>query len=180
MSKNYFRDLRLLALHAVLTEPHEYHWRQIHRFYSKTFFVPLPEVPLLDQEHVLQAYYETQFENQDEIQREEERLDLLKTDEDRLRESMEEGEEAAADAAFEAEADAMAEKQRLAEEKKPNIAQVHENTIPVPKVGTRLPPNISMKFISEEELEKTLEAASFEEADASNLVIKQTDGFPKK
>lgn len=187
-SSSYFKDLRLLALHAVLTEPHDYHFRQIHRWYAKTFFVPLPEVALLDQEHVLQAYYETQFEDQDPDQLEAERLDLLKTEEDRLRESMLESEGNAADAEFEAQADALAEKQRLADEKKPQIAQsappkdkeTSLETMPVPKPGSKLPNNISLKFVSDEEFEKTLEAASFEETDASNLKVKPPDDFPKK
>lgn len=61
------RSLQLIALKNILIEADEdYRWRQIARWYSKTFATPLHEVDDLPRIDVLQHYIEDKYEDIDE------------------------------------------------------------------------------------------------------------------
>jgi len=61
------RSLQLIALKNILIEVDEdYRWRQIARWYSKTFATPLHEVDDLPRIDVLQHYIEDKYEDIEE------------------------------------------------------------------------------------------------------------------
>lgn len=57
---------QLLALKAIKLGDESYSLRVIFRWYSKTFHVPLPEVDDIPLEDVLQAYFESRYEELEE------------------------------------------------------------------------------------------------------------------
>lgn len=69
MTPGLLRNLKLLAMHAVVTEPGEYTTRHIFRWYSREFGTPLHVVESLPLEDVLQHYFECQYEELAEEQR---------------------------------------------------------------------------------------------------------------
>jgi len=68
---SYIRDLQLKAMLAVTEPDVEAQMRRIRRFYSKTFHTPLADVDVLDEEFVLQAYFEEIIEDMSPETREE-------------------------------------------------------------------------------------------------------------
>lgn len=60
----------------------EYFLRRIYRWYSKTFFTPLHEAFKLDVGFVLQQYYETRYEEMEDVERMEEAEILAETEEE--------------------------------------------------------------------------------------------------
>lgn len=78
-----YEALLTKALYAVLHPDHEAFLRHAKRFYSKTFHVPLPQVDDLNEEEVLQAYYEEALDLMSEDAREELFDTLTETEEER-------------------------------------------------------------------------------------------------
>lgn len=91
------RCLQLIALKNVLVEPpdEDFRWRQICRWYSKTFATPLHEVENLPKIDVLQHYIEEQYENLEDPQVQQE-LDRLLQREEAVAEAIDKAKEDAA------------------------------------------------------------------------------------
>jgi hypothetical protein len=163
-----FRATQLQALVAVLRPDYEYRLRQVHRWYSQTFYVPLPEVSDLPIDEVLQAYYETHYEQMSAEERAEERRQLLKTPEESfdelLREEAEEAEmytlgQLMAAEELERRRKAQAEKQ-IAVIPRLNQGPLPEADLPAAPLVTDLPPDVSITFVDDAELEAEAEAAN--------------------
>jgi hypothetical protein len=80
---DYYEALQARAMHAVLFPDRDAFLRHVKRFYSKTFATPLSAVDDLDEEFVLQTYYEEAFSQMDEDARDEYISNLLATPEER-------------------------------------------------------------------------------------------------
>lgn len=75
-------SLKKIAMANVQNEPPEYTLRYIFRWYSKTFSTPLHVVPNLVLEDVLLAFFECQYEELNEPERNDETRKLLISKED--------------------------------------------------------------------------------------------------
>lgn len=141
-----------------------YIFRQIHRWYSKTFSTELHKVYELPTFDVLQAFYEERYESMEDQDLEQERLELIKTDKQRELEAIErakddvEGfqmaEEIEKENGFIDPIDGLAreaEKFKGAltrfKDKPPSLGR--ENTIEVGGIKTNIQPNIKMTFVDE-------------------------------
>lgn len=80
---DYYHALQLRAMLAVQQPDAAAFLRHAQRFFSKTFSTPLLEVEALDEEFVLQAYYEEAFSQMDEDTRDEFLEKLLLSPEER-------------------------------------------------------------------------------------------------
>lgn len=78
-----YEALLARALYSVLEPDHDAFMRRVKRFYSKNFHVPLPDVDDLDEEHVLQAFYEEVCEQMSDEDRQELLDRLVETPEER-------------------------------------------------------------------------------------------------
>lgn len=163
-TKSVFGAVRLCALQNVLNPDTAYRLRQILRWYSKTFHTPLPEVEELPLEYVLEHYYESTYEEMDEDARDDERKELLMTDEQRS--TLERQEISDAD-----EADEFARIVKEEEAAKANLTDVNlkkddNPLIPLPPLQkgelgqgntVELPPDIQMNFVDPDDFERELE-----------------------
>lgn len=166
---NLYKALRLVALRDVLLEPADYHLRYIQRWYSRTFHVPLPQVADLDLEHVLQAFYESRYEDMDEEEREKERKQLIESDEARQKRMLEEDRGSADDdlwaqqyeeeiRAAQAEEDAKLTAQKKVEV--PIVRELPEAHLVSPEATPKVaPPNISLSFVNDDEFERLIDEA---------------------
>ena len=159
---NWLRDLRLLAMHAVVKESGDYNLRYIFRWYSRTFHTPLHVVENLPIDDILQHYYEVEYENLTDPERVTEIEHLLLNPEALMKLRREED---AADAdAYEFGKEAEAQKppeqlapadlpknpieerlQKVRDQFKPPAPAViagPETKLPIPK----LPPDVHIKF----------------------------------
>lgn len=168
-----FKALRLLAIKAVLEPDNEAHLRHVFRWYSKTFHTPLHIVETLDEDDVLQAFYESWFEDMNEDDREKELAELLETEtqrRERLRKLDAERAESFDFARFSAEQEEKARKLSEIDPKKeaplqdPAFKAATKSLTPasaLPKVAQdkapKMEPDIEMKFVSSDEFEKELE-----------------------
>lgn len=177
---NTAHAIRLAALRAVLNQRQKepkadsgYFQRHVMRWYSKKFFTPLDQVEQLPIEDILQAFYEERYEEMNDDELEAERVEALKTEEEKTREARLkdlEDYEAYETMKWAKEEEEAAIKKRAARKK----AQQEQNglRIQTPAVQTGLsaglsketelvplsalkaaPPEISMSFVSEEELD---------------------------
>jgi hypothetical protein len=82
-------DLQILAFAEVTAKEKsaDYSIRYIMRWYSKTFHTPLHLVQTLQLTDILTAYFESRYEQMDELDLAEERKELLKSDEERAAEA---------------------------------------------------------------------------------------------
>lgn len=177
---NFFNAMRTIALRDVLVGSSEYELRKILRWYSTTFRTPLHEVYDLPLEFVLQHFYEAKYEDMDPDDREEERKLLILTPDERRAKERIEDQERYEQHQFEQEAEAIAKKQEEEEAKKaakgeklvaPDLPSVDFPTM-MPDLkkdplaapaATKMPPNISMKFVSDEEMQKLINEADEED-----------------
>jgi len=89
---DYFSAVQLTALNNVLKlktdkkPSNEYYIRRILRYYSQKFYTPLHEVSHLPLHHVLQAYFEHMYEELEDADLDDIRIELLKSEEQRLEE----------------------------------------------------------------------------------------------
>ncbi len=175
---NYFLALRTIALREVLNGGPDYWLRQVFRWYSREFSVPLPSVSDLPMDHVLQAYYECHYEKMEEDDREAERHFLIETDEDRRKRLADEERRVVEDLEYEraAAAEAVKAKMEKTSEEAKTIAKLAEgDKKPFGEVfrpGTKLPPNISLSFAPEADFEAALEVSSTGGLDTNNLPLK--------
>jgi hypothetical protein len=146
--------------------------RSILRWYSKTFHTALHVVEDLPLEDVLTAYYESTYEDLEDEQRAKEIAELLETDEERvarLRRQDEERAEAFDFARFTEEEERKKEAKKRMADLNPKENQrfvkkeAPETSLPKPMKTTplkdvkELPPDIEMKFVSDEAFEQELE-----------------------
>lgn len=173
---NYYLAQRLQAMKAVLAPDEEAWLRHIFRWYSRTFHTPLHQVEELPIEDVLQAFYEDRYEDMEEEERKKEIAELLETPaerQERLRAKDEERYEAYEFSRFsEEEERKKVEAKRLADLKPEGAKamlqhrEAPETTLPRSPPPTpmkelkELPPDIEMKFVTDEEFEASLEGQS--------------------
>lgn len=175
--------IQLAALRDVLNQRQkdpvpdpDFFQRHVMRWYSKTFYTPLDQVEQLPLEDLLRAFFEERYENMAEDALEQERVELLKTDEDLKRDARQRDQEAydMYDAVLWAKRSEELEKKRQAEKKKKQEMKrqgLHVDT-PAPKSGLnaglsrqselvsfadlknlqKAPESISISFVPEEEL----------------------------
>lgn len=165
---DYYRALRLLAMRAVEKPDREANLRSIYRWYSRTFHTPLPQVEDLPIEEVLMTYYESTYEDLGDEERARELESLLETpqeaQEKRRRQDSERA-EAYDFAIFTAEEERRkqaAEQRKLSDlkpEEQRKFAKAPETTLPkIPiKDLKEIPPDIEMKFVTNEEFEAELD-----------------------
>jgi hypothetical protein len=91
---DFVHAIQLAALRDVLNQRQrnpvsdpDFFQRHVMRWYSKTFFTPLDQVEQLPLVDILRAFFEERYENMKEEDLEQERADLLKTDEDRQKDA---------------------------------------------------------------------------------------------
>ena len=136
-------SIRIRALADVLNgKDSNYLLRRLFRWYSKTFHTALAEVSELPLEDILRVYWEEIYENLEEPELEDERMQLLESEQDRSHRLAKEEEELS-------EADAYAARVAAAESGKPTpIPQIpvavkpRDEQLPVP----RLPENVKIVF----------------------------------
>lgn len=80
---HHYEAIQLIALRDVLKETPDYMLRKTLRWYSVKFHTPLDAVRKLPVEDVLQAFHECAYEDMEVHEREEERLRLLESPEER-------------------------------------------------------------------------------------------------
>lgn len=168
-----YHALRLKALLAVMRPERDYFLRKIHRWYSKTFHTPIAEVEEIPIDVILEALYEEKYEAMTSQELDEERQEMLVTEEQRRQEMMDaEVEEAEAfDFAALIALEEMAKKKKAPQTAKPadpgqlaspgpkegpispRPRQEKESVLPTPK----LLPAISMKFVDESEFDDELD-----------------------
>ena len=171
---NYYLALRLQALQSVLVPDEEANLRHIFRWYSRTFHTPLHTVEELPLEDVLRSFYEQSYEELSEEDRKTELRELLETPEERkarLRAKDEERAEAFEFSKFTAEEERKKEEKKKLADLKPEEGrplaikrEVPETSLPksqpvIPMKDLKeLPPDIEMKFVSDEDFEAELNA----------------------
>lgn len=103
MPHSHAGSIRLIALRDVLLEPEEYLVRKVCRWYSRELRTPLTEVLLLPWDEVLRHYFEAKYEDMDEAELEQERIDLIQTEDERRAREMDDEQKRVIDAAGDAE-----------------------------------------------------------------------------
>jgi len=151
-------DIQILAFHEVMADTPEYRVRYLHRWYSKEYHIPLNLVKNIPLPEILQDFWETRYENMDEHDRDDERVRLLETeDERRLRMFREDAEKAEGDALL-AEVEAAAAKvpKKIDDLKIPGEKPVPTRPVgpdpsldSMPKFPDKMPENVSIKFFSD-------------------------------
>jgi hypothetical protein len=181
---NVFKALRIIALRDVLDEPPEYHIRYVFRWFSRNFHVPLPQVAEIPLDEVLQAFYESRYEDMSDEEREAERLILIETEagrEKRMREAdadklneFEFKKMANEIAAEQAKKEKAKANEPISEHSSPFMSSLPEPSLDPPITLDKPPPNIKMNFLSKEEFEKRLEEEGIDLDDApdGNLPLK--------
>ena len=158
-----YRLIRLRALHSVLFPDEDYVVRKAIRWYSKTFHTPLAVVEEMPLGDIFEAFYEEHYEAMAPQDRDAEKEDLLLSDEDRYQKIL--AEEADEAEMFETAKVLMAQEAGQAEKNKKDkiIAQTTQkmpmHEIPetdLPELGP-IPEDVTMTFISDEELERELD-----------------------
>ena len=166
---DYYKHLRTIALKSVIEPDEPYLIRKIVRWYSKTFSTPISMVEEIPIEHILTAYYESEFEGKKEEELEQIVRDMFTEEVNTRKEEMEEEKRAVEDFEF---LQALKEEERLKPKKDTkgtlndlvkaskkltnvlnSIKSNRETTLPDEEL---LPSNVSISFSDdlEEEIEK--------------------------
>lgn len=171
-----YRAIRLLAMRSVIRPSQADLVDRIYRWYSRTYFTPLEAAYEIPQEEVLRIYFEDRYLEMKELELEQEKAELLETEEDRQARILQEEERAY-------EADEFARMVAQEEQDKARAKATSAELKPVHDPGSpfapappkneallgavekeaNLPsmapilPNITMTFIDEEELQKEIE-----------------------
>jgi hypothetical protein len=202
---NFFTAERTVALRNVLLSleergSSEYELRKIFRWFSTTFRTPLADVYDLPLDFVLEHFYETKYEDMDADQRDEERKLLSESEEDRRQRELIEDRTDYDNRQFELEAEEIAKKQEEEAKKSEKGEKLVAPDLPTPNFPTmmpdmktdpfappkttKIPPNITMKFVSDEEMQKLINDADDDDEkmqiDArGNLPRNTSDQLPK-
>lgn len=164
---NIVEAIQTLAFRDVQLQTPAYRIRSIQRWYSMTFATPLRvvehDIPI---EEVLLHYYEHLYETAEAELLEETKKQLLETDDQRLTRLRSED----AEAAFQEEFHAQLEQEAAQLAKHPRktnfpVAAINpaNPVMPIPEarlpdtLPKDLPPDIEMRFVSPEELERDLD-----------------------
>lgn len=171
-----YRAIRLLAMRSAIKPSQADLVDRIYRWYSRTYFTPLEQAYEIPQEEVLRIYFEDRYLEMRESELEQEKADLLETEEDRQARILKEEEEAYEADQF-AQMVAKEEQERASSQAAPTeLKSVHTQGSPfapappkneallgstnkeaeLPAIAA-IPPNITMTFIDEEELQKEIE-----------------------
>lgn len=170
-------DLRAITLHELVADTPEYRLRLLYRWYSKTFATPLHLVPSLPLTEVLVAFWETKYEEMNDIELEDERKKVVETeDERRARLEAEDAHEVETDAfvlAIEEQAKAAAAK-KVADVKVPEQPAIRasnkvlEPQLPglddLKKIGP-LPESVSIKFTDTSAFDDLVEKLDYTDED---------------
>lgn len=171
-----YAALRLSSLRATVKPDHEAQLRRIFRTYSQKFHTPLHVVEELPVDYVVRHYFESEYSTltEEEIERE---IRELTTTEEELREERRRHDEEEAEAFDFATFSAEQERARLAEEARASKAESTAKQMKTMEIQQKvsalvgrsevpafadnlpekkLPPNISMKFMDEAELESLI------------------------
>lgn len=168
-----YRAIRLLAMRATIKPSEHELMDRIYRWYSRTYFTPLTQAYDLPQEDILKIYFEDKYSEMNESELAQEKLELLETEEQKQQRIEKEEQQA-----YEADefARMVAEEEKTkAEQKelKPNhslgqplapsppknesMLGIVEKEATLPSAIQSLPPNITMTFVDEAELQEELE-----------------------
>jgi hypothetical protein len=82
---DHHKAIRIRALAAVRRQDYDYHLRYVFRWYSRSFATPLHVVEALPLDDVLETFFECLYEHMDEHRLEDERRELMETDEEARR-----------------------------------------------------------------------------------------------
>jgi hypothetical protein len=169
---------RLRAMQEVIDQSDGFLWRQIQRWYSKTFSTPLSEVEALETECLLQHYFESKYADLPFAERVLELGDILETSEEARVRQLREDEELVEELRFRKIAEAEAKKKEAANKPKelkvlPKLGPDRplKATLPEPtmegfgadrkvahgKELSALPEGVEFVFVSDEELEREAE-----------------------
>lgn len=167
---HYYEAIKAKALRSVLKPDTDYYLRRVYRWYSKTFHTPLETAFDLPVEFVLREYFEEYFENLEEEELDFQLEEVTETDEQRKqRLSAEDADKKAEQELLEMARNQNANKKIPGPSKLPEqitklgevIKEVAENIKEEMKSDpSTLPPEIDMKFESDEEFQKLLNADS--------------------
>jgi hypothetical protein len=152
-------DLQAITLHQVVSDTAEYRLRLLYRWYSKTFATPLHLVPSLPLVDILVAFWESKYEEMNEVELEEERKRVIETDDERrarlVSEDVNHVEDDAFAAAIEEQARQESKVKKIEDIKVPEdrairaTAKVPEPSLPTPEEIKNLgplPESVSIKF----------------------------------
>ena len=167
---HFVQAIQISALASVVDDDYDdqYFFRRVFRWYSKEYSTPLSTVYELPLEFVLQNYFESYYEGLDEARTEIEINRLKETVQEKWQRMMKEEadqattEDWAAQVGKEEQAKAKAAAEKIAQKDRKTLVSQEvsqpfrfqrdpESTLPTGDSG---PPNISMKFISDEEMEE--------------------------
>lgn len=170
-----YRAIRLLAMRSVLRPNQQDLVDRIYRWYSRTYYTPLEQAYEIPQEELLRIYFEDKYLDMREQELEQEKADLLETEEEKERRIAAE-EQAAFEADEFARMIAEEEQAKKSQSESAELKSQHEagsplapappknesmlgfvekeSNLPVPK---KLPPDITMTFIDNKELEEELD-----------------------
>ena len=161
-------DLQLLAFEAVVLDTGEYRLRQICRWYSRHFHVPLPQVANISLADLLTAFWESHYEDMSPEDLEDERIRLTETEDEKMQRLLAEDKERAENEIFVAETEAIAKAQEQAKKTGnplvtvPNAAvktrmKIPESNLPTISLPEKLPENVSIKFTDSNFFEDMIE-----------------------
>lgn len=164
--------LRLAAMQAVTEGKSEYSLRRIRRWYSERFHTPLADAEDIEDEVILQHYFEVHFEEMTEEERQDEIKELLETPEEKTHKARKKDIEDAEMFEFAkfTEEQQKKEAKKLSEVKaaekesllKSNSPKESQFKSPV-KNTSQLPENITVSFLGADDFEKELERLSLED-----------------
>jgi hypothetical protein len=153
---DFYKSIKLISLRNILFPTPEYRLRQIFRWYSKTFFTPLHEVPELPLEEILVAYFESVFEDMEEEEINKEKSLLLESEEDKYKRLMEEEQEEISIRKFTTEA-AKKDLQKQNKKKKDKIIKTE------PEVKPKLinnPEEVRIEFVDTDKMQESMDKPS--------------------
>lgn len=173
---NIYDAIRIKALRDVVKgNSPDYALRKVFRWYSKTFATPLTQVEDLPVEFVLQAYWESMYEDMEDPKLEAERVELTKTEAERKAEDRAWDEQQAEEVAF---TQMVAQTKKIEDLKPEGIkalvptpeekppTPVEQATHGVEKLNEvlnnikELPPDVRMTFVTDEDMSALLEEDS--------------------
>lgn len=164
---DYFESLKLIALDNVIHEKGDYGLRHVFRWYSREFHTPLHVVENLPLEDIMTHYFECQYEDMEDHHRQEEIRNLLQTEEEKQRIKYERDLDRYNDIEY-AKNTAKKEAARIERNAEALKAAIEANsfedavnkkiekpqgTATIESLGPKLPENIEMKFLSQDELD---------------------------
>lgn len=146
-------EVRILALHGVLTDTDDYRYRYVQRWYSKTFHTPLRLVQDIPISEILLHFWECKYEGMDTEDLEEERVLVTEAPEVRKARIHREQEEKLANETFIRELEELSKKNPKKIEDmnltEPEAVRT-KMSLPEPEIGSKkieiVPPDVKISF----------------------------------